>query len=288
MIFGKTLLQILVTSRPVGWVIFWISYLAGFLVSDQSFDGQNLVFLIILGPVLSFPIYVFNDIYDFESDQINTRKKYKIMGGILDKKYWNLFIKLSCLCIFTVILTPLFFQSLFSFFLIILGLIIGIGYSVPPLRLKTKIGGDVLANTLGFIVLFCLGAGNIFVVVNHSRYLIYSSFMVASWSFLFSSIDYKPDKFAKDITTATKISHQNALVISAFGYFISALTINFLFAIKLVSLVLGFCSFLIIVAILIKNEKNLLNYLIFLSIFVTFLSIIAYCWIYLPFFERLF
>lgn len=280
MAFGKILSQVLITSRPIGWIIFWISYLAGFLVSGRDFGWQNFIFLIILGPILSFPIYVFNDIYDFESDRINPRKKWQIMGGILSKEYWNLFTKLAYFCVVVIILTPIVLQSLFSLFLIILGLIIGIGYSVPPLRFKTKIGGDIIANTLGFGVLFSLGFGD-FLNSSYFKYLIYSFFMVAAWSFLFSSIDFKFDKLVKHSTSTTKITQKTALAISAFGYFVSAWVTNLFFDSLSISLILYFCSFLIIIT-LTQNEKKLTKYLIFLSVIITLLSIIAYSWIYLP------
>lgn len=79
----QLLKQILITPRPLGWLIFGISYLGGFLVS-KSFSGgwdlQNTLTLSSVTAILGFPIYAINDIYDFESDRINERKKFAIMG----------------------------------------------------------------------------------------------------------------------------------------------------------------------------------------------------------------
>ena len=89
--------QILITSRPLGWLIFGVSYLGGFLVSKgfSNWDLQNILTLFSVTAILSFPIYAINDIYDYESDKINERKKFAIMGGVLNPKYWELFKILS-------------------------------------------------------------------------------------------------------------------------------------------------------------------------------------------------
>jgi hypothetical protein len=56
--------QILITSRSLDWLIFGVSYYAGFLISKSfsSWDLQNTVTLLSVTGILSFPIYAINDI----------------------------------------------------------------------------------------------------------------------------------------------------------------------------------------------------------------------------------
>ena len=72
----KNFLVLLKTSRPIGWIIAPLVFLVGL-----SYSGADLSFLPILQMLLlSFPyclfVYGINDVYDYESDKLNPRKKF--------------------------------------------------------------------------------------------------------------------------------------------------------------------------------------------------------------------
>lgn len=72
-------------SRPAGWIIAPLIFLIALFYSGASLSLLSIVQLILL----SFPFCVFlygiNDIYDYESDKLNNRKK--LLEGIkLDRK----------------------------------------------------------------------------------------------------------------------------------------------------------------------------------------------------------
>ena len=277
--------QIIITSRPFGWIIFMISYLAGFILTKESLNLQNWLTLLIVGPILSFVIYTFNDIYDYGSDILNDRKKLLIMGGVLDKKYWSLFQKISMILIILIIFTPVWFSNYVGLLCAIFGLFVGLGYSIPPLRLKIKLGGDILCNSLGFLSLFVWGlsqnlsANNLFYSL---KYALYSTLMVIVWSLLFLTLDYKYDKKAKHKTTAVRFSQIQALIFSGVGYGFCGILMIILFNQIWIAILLAICSIAILFGIIFKTSR----YQIFLAIFVTFLSVVAYSSLYVPIFLK--
>jgi 1,4-dihydroxy-2-naphthoate octaprenyltransferase len=104
--------------------------------------------------------------------KIMIEKKLIIMGGVLDKRYWKTFKIISLISSLVVILTPIIANNLIATNFSILGLVIGISYSLPPIRLKTLPGGDILANTSDFVCLFVIGLSYNFNIKNLDKYLI--------------------------------------------------------------------------------------------------------------------
>jgi 1,4-dihydroxy-2-naphthoate octaprenyltransferase len=222
---------------------------------------------------------------DLQSDKINERKKLavvgKIMGGVLDPKYWELFKILSFICILIVIITPIIFGNFLGLVCSILGLIIGIGYSLPPLRFKTRPFGDILACTLGFITLFTLRMTknlNFEKFTTAFPYLGFSSLMAFAWSILCLGIDYKADKIAGHNTTSTKLNRNWTFIWASFGYFICGLILSFYFQ-SFWAVLLFLSSFIILFSLKYKST----NFAIFVLILVTSLSILAYSSIFIKF-----
>lgn len=203
------------------------------------------------------------------------------MGGVLDPKYWKLFKILSLICIFITIITPVIFGNFLGLIRVVLGLIIGIGYSLPPIRFKTRFGGDVLACTSCFMTLFILGMSkdlNLDKFIFAFPYLIFSSIMVLSWSTFCLGIDYKADKIANHNTTSTRLDRKWTFILTSVGYFISGLFLFLRFQ-SFWSILLFSSSLIILFGLKYKST----NFAIFMLILVTFLSILAYSSVFISF-----
>lgn len=273
--------QVLITSRPFGWVIFWVSYLGGYLVSYQTFSLYHLINIVLLGPILSFPIYALNDIEDYPSDSLNPRKKYWFMGGVLLPKYWKRFRGLSNLCILLVLIIPLLFGNQLGFIFSLIGIFIGIGYSVPPLRFKRILGCDIATTVIGFACLFMIPVSYHFTsdkLIMVMPYLLFSCLMVFSWSILCLGLDYESDKKAKQITTLARMCNNMTFILSSLGYLASFAILNLQFK-SSYSYLLCFCAFLLLLGLKYKSTK----FLVTLMIIVTILSVISYSSLFFKF-----
>jgi chlorophyll synthase len=97
--------------------------------------------------------FIVNQIFDTESDTVN-RKAYLLPSGIVSRRAAAGLV--GAICVVLLIISALAGTSVR--YLIWAGLILGLAYSMPPLRLKARPVLDLLANVAGFAVVgFALG-----------------------------------------------------------------------------------------------------------------------------------
>ena len=78
------LILLIKTSRPIYWLIQPLIFTVCLFYSGADLNYISIIQLILLSFPLSLIIYGINDIYDFESDQINPRKR--LVNGIVLKQ----------------------------------------------------------------------------------------------------------------------------------------------------------------------------------------------------------
>lgn len=81
----KTLRDIVATSRPFSWVNTAAPFFVGFVYAAQALNWQLVVGTIYFTFFYNLLMYGVNDIFDYESDIKNPRKK-SIEGALVDKK----------------------------------------------------------------------------------------------------------------------------------------------------------------------------------------------------------
>lgn len=89
-------------------------------------------------------IYVVNQIVDIESDRIN-HKLFLLPNGIISVRTAWIF---AFLCALVGLATSFFYDGILLI-LFILGLLLGYFYNLPPVQLKNRAWGGVLANSIG-------------------------------------------------------------------------------------------------------------------------------------------
>ncbi|MCK5474516.1 MAG: hypothetical protein KAI53_03860, partial [Candidatus Aenigmarchaeota archaeon] len=132
-------------SRPAFWSIPLLVFLLGLTYADAKLTYLAVVQLLLLSLPFSVFLYGINDIYDYESDKLNPRKK-GVQGIKLKQKYHSFIKKFS----FFVILLLLFSSIITLNFSNIIGMIIllffSYHYSAHPLRFKVKPPMDSFSN----------------------------------------------------------------------------------------------------------------------------------------------
>jgi len=157
---GSRLVDLLFLARPpllvASSTFFFIGAISARLASGRDFAPALMPeafpnFLIyVMGIAAAF---VVNQIFDVESDAVN-RKAYLLPSGIVSRRAaaWLLVAICATLLIISALAGPA------VRYLIWIGLMLGLAYSTPPLRLKGRPLLDLLANVAGFAVVgFSLG-----------------------------------------------------------------------------------------------------------------------------------
>jgi chlorophyll synthase len=170
---GSRLVDLVFLIRPpllcASSTFFFIGAVSARLVSGRAFSFALMPealpnFLIyVLGIAVAF---IVNQVFDVESDTIN-RKAYLLPSGIVSRRAAAAL--LVAICAALLIISALAGASVR--YLIWVGLVLGLAYSMPPLRLKARPVLDLVANVAGFAVVgFALG------------WLVYEPYRPEMWS----------------------------------------------------------------------------------------------------------
>ncbi|MFH1313993.1 MAG: UbiA family prenyltransferase, partial [Candidatus Eisenbacteria bacterium] len=157
---GFRLVDLIFLVRPpllcASSTFFFIGAVSARLASGRAFSFAMMPealpnFLIyVLGVAAAF---VVNQVFDIESDSIN-RKAYLLPSGVVSRR--TAVTLLIAVCAALVLISV--FSQVSVRYLIWVGLVLGLAYSVPPLRLKARPVLDLVANVAGFAVVgFALG-----------------------------------------------------------------------------------------------------------------------------------
>lgn len=138
----------LLISRPRFWIYLLGPYLLGVIAglnTHASFSPLIIVWFLYFTLPANLLLYGINDIFDYETDKLNPKKQG--FERLLEKnKYHKLLI---VICILQLIFIPFLIQlPVVSLIYLLLFIFLGISYSAPPLRFKTKPVLDSLSNCL--------------------------------------------------------------------------------------------------------------------------------------------
>jgi len=157
---GSRLVDLLFLARPplllASSTFFFVGAVSARLASGRTFSIALMPealpnFLIyVLGIAVAF---IVNQVFDVESDAIN-RKAYLLPSGIVSRRAAVGLLVGICAALLTIsILSEAGIR-----YLIWTGLVLGLAYSLPPLRLKARPVLDLAANVAGFAMVgFALG-----------------------------------------------------------------------------------------------------------------------------------
>lgn len=242
-------------SRPRFWFYLFGPYLLGAAALAHSpIVNADLISLTVYGLYFLLPanllIYGINDLFDYETDILNAKKQgYEaVLAPSLWSSTWSWILALNAPFVIMApwLLPPTAVLALLAF------LFFGLGYSVPPLRAKTKPFLDAFFNILyvfpalvsfGFVglpPLVLVIAGTCWCMAMHA----------------FSAVpDIKADTAAGIATVATVLGKTKTITFCLFLYLLSgALSFQYL---GLLAVALGSAYALLMLASLKSDEAKL-------------------------------
>jgi 4-hydroxybenzoate polyprenyltransferase len=208
------LLYALESSRPRFWLYLAGTYLVGFAFGARSLrDFYSPVFLITFVYFLfpaNFLVYAINDYFDRAGDVFNIKKKRH--ERIFEDKHKVAFFSLLAVSFVLTCIVMLIQSHAISRLWIALFVVLGVFYSAPPIRFKTKAILDFSSNVL-YVMPGLAGYSAISGMIPGAN-----AFLCAflwTWAMhLFSAIpDIIPDKNAKFFTTAVCFGKKNSLIL---------------------------------------------------------------------------
>lgn len=232
--------------RPSILVPVWAFFFAGVFKASQVNElplnhflpSQEILIYFSAFTLVMGAVYILNQIFDRETDKQND-KLYFLSEGIISVK--NAYIEIFILLLIS--LSFSFFMNFEGIILLILLTVLGIFYSVPPIKLKARPIFDLFANALAYGTISFLAGWN--AVANFAlEDLIFSipSFFCAGAVFLNTTfLDYEGDKKTNQITSAVFFGKTKILLFALFLLILGIVSAFFLQ--EFVSLGMGLISF---------------------------------------------
>jgi chlorophyll synthase len=151
------MLYLVQVSRPIIWPVLPLVYALGINSAHAKVTATALIQM----ALLTFPMNLIgcglNDIYDYESDRLSTRRR-AVWGAVVDNDDRFLVWIASLIMMPLVILGALVTRNWLNLIATVSLLLVAWLYSVPPARLKERPPFDSLANAIGYFFLpFVMG-----------------------------------------------------------------------------------------------------------------------------------
>ncbi|TDW61126.1 UbiA prenyltransferase family protein [Kribbella pratensis] len=143
--------DIIAVGRPAFWVVSIVPYYTGILLATHRLIPpvaewpRLIVGAVVMGPLVWLAVLAVNDAYDLPSDRLNPRKaKSPLLDGRITLRAAK---RLAFAAAVAAVGLSLHVGVVFALG-VLLAVLLGYAYSVPPVRLKTRAGFDVAVNAL--------------------------------------------------------------------------------------------------------------------------------------------
>lgn len=187
---------LIVVSRPLTtWPTGLLFFLIGFAVSGAQFTP---LVVLQLASLFLFSIVVFglNDVYDYETDILNSRKNSLVEGKVLGKPGRKLVMNASFVSAIALLLFSLSLRNLSHLAATIALLVVGYAYSSPPFRLKSWPVVDSFSNAVMANAVMLLGFSYGGTLLDYPAKLLYASLVIAAVHAMGALMDYPADRKA--------------------------------------------------------------------------------------------
>jgi 4-hydroxybenzoate polyprenyltransferase len=236
-------------SRPLGWMIAPLVFVFGFYFSGAAITYIAVLQILLLSVPYCVILYGINDIYDYDSDKLNPRKKYLK----LTERNKYLVKKFSIYISGGLLLSSFLSSNPQNILCMVLLIALSYAYSVPPVRLKERPPLDSISNGVLFFVVFGLGysyGGDVW-TIPLKIYLVAVCVMgIHSFG---TVMDYSTDKKAGHRTFAVlfgkRLASSFALVV-----FIAAILFSNIETAAIIYYFI-YCSILFLISVVIPSEK---------------------------------
>ncbi len=140
--------------RPLILIPAWNFLLIGsYLAGRQGRLSMDLVLGLVIYTFVLGGVYILNQIMDIETDRLN-RKLFILARGYVTVK--AAYVEMTALWLLAILISFKF--GMIFFILIVVSIVVGVLYSLPPIKLKGKPIMDTLANGIGYgMINFAVG-----------------------------------------------------------------------------------------------------------------------------------
>jgi 4-hydroxybenzoate polyprenyltransferase len=240
--------------RPLILIPCWdFLLIGGFLARQRGGFSQEIILGLIIYTALMGGVYILNQIMDIETDRIN-KKLFLLSAGYVP--VWAAYLEMVLLWAAALILSLRFGPVFFVF--IALSLVMGIVYSLRPIKLKGRPILDTLANGVGYgVINFAVGwlLCRDFTWIMFLRFLPY--FLGISAVFINTTIvDLEGDERSGELTTAVLLGPGLAYLVSSLLMTGAAIAAALLKDLVCLTPVLGSLPFFIYCAIHYKTKNR--------------------------------
>ena len=198
--------------RPLILIPAWNFLLIGSYLARRSGGfTQNVILGLLIYTFVLGGVYILNQIMDVETDRLN-KKLFLLSGGYVTVR--AAYIEMLLLWVLAVILSVKF--GAIFIFLIILSILLGVLYSLPPIKLKGKPIMDTLANGIGYgMINFAVG-WLLVSVFQWSMFLYFLPYFLSICAVFINTtiVDIEGDRRAGEITTGVFLGARSAHVVS--------------------------------------------------------------------------
>lgn len=250
------LFDLIFMSRPMLLIPVWTVYLH--YLSDCTVSGYGnywinpqFIYQLLVLTLVFAGTYVFNQIFDIESDKINDKIYFLPRGIISLKVAWIYYAILTVSA-----LVAAYFVSDHTLLVSQYTVILGVMYSIPFIRLKDNLFGGLLANAMayGFFIPFMIGlfcAGRLPVISSAPYFL-----AIATGYILTTLPDYEGDMISKKQTVAVVLGIRGALILALLSALATAVVSYYISNYEM--LAVAGITLLLTVILLGKPNKSLL------------------------------
>jgi len=202
-------LRLVEISRPISWILCVILFLIGITLSNTNMGFISLLEMIMLTFPFTLFLFGINDIYDYESDKLNPRKK-KFFGTFVRKNELPR-IKNSCfLCIVPLIFVSFFTKNIWNIIAMISLLFFSYAYSAPLLRLKEIPIVESISNAIIIYLIVMLGFTFNALPWQLTLKAYYLLIFIIAYHIFTTIMDYESDKKVGHRTFAVRFGKRTA------------------------------------------------------------------------------
>jgi 4-hydroxybenzoate polyprenyltransferase len=208
----RRLFDSLFLLRPFILIPVWNFLLIGsYLARGHGGFTSNIIVGLVLYTCIMGGVYILNQITDRETDRAN-KKLFLISEGYVSLKH--AYIEMAALWLIGIVLS-LRFSRLFLI-AVIVSILLGIFYSLPPVKLKGKPILDMLANGFGYGFINCMIGWLLVGSYDASMFYRFLPYVLSIFGVFVNTtiVDIEGDKKAGEITTAVLLGVPASYVVS--------------------------------------------------------------------------
>jgi 4-hydroxybenzoate polyprenyltransferase len=218
------IIRMLSVSRILFWAIFPIVFFLGLVFAKGSLTLQAALLALAFTLPVGLAGYGINDVYDFQSDRKNPRKKVRsgVEGRIVTPKDRAMVKKGAFAAVVPFALALLYTMNPTVIFLGAAFILVGYAYSAPPLRLKGRPPLDSLSNGLiYFLFPFLMGYYLPQEFAIFPTFSLWIALCVSMIHAVGTVVDYDADKKAGLDTFAIRFGKRTTMVASSFSFLLA-------------------------------------------------------------------